>query len=172
MNLRALEINLAGRDDRNALERLSEQAGDDWYGMYAGNGKRVLQEQRKMQVQQQDASDIIVPAAAAWQRENSDDPDIPVAVAMEAAPTMDEINMRANPMLTSQQSAPLKDDWSAGAPTKPIEPPQPRDLASQLQKLAELHSMGALGDGEFQEAKRQVLGTAQPPPQPGSRKLS
>ena len=26
--------------------------------------------------------------------------------------------------------------------------------------------MGALGDGEFQEAKRQVLGTAQPPPQP------
>ena len=64
-----------------------------------------------MQVQQQDASDIIVPAAAAWQRENSDDPDIPVAVAMEAAPTMDEINIRANPILTSQLSAPLKDDW-------------------------------------------------------------
>jgi hypothetical protein len=34
-----------------------------------------------------------------------------------------------------------------------------RDLAASLEKLAELHERGQLSDGEFAQAKRELLGT-------------
>ena len=38
--------------------------------------------------------------------------------------------------------------------------PQPKDLAAQLQQLAELHAAGVLSESEFVAAKRRVLFTS------------
>ena len=67
----------------------------------------------------------------------------------------DAVNEQATEAYDDTQAAP---QYAPPPPAPAPAPPAPSDSAEQIEKLAELHTSGALTDEEFTAAKAKLLG--------------